>query len=175
MLAKQKRRSLDEIAAITSHIVNWEAFQQAKVISIYVSLPGEFPTRELIEAAWKAGKRVVIPHVDLSTKTMHMCLYSTDSTLKQDAYGLAIPALCNEVSQIDLAIVPCRAVAKDGTRLGTGGGFYDRFFAAHRVSIRLGLSMYPEIVENLPLEAHDVKMTHMCTSYGIISSSRIYI
>ena len=54
---------------------------------------------------------------------------STDD-LEPGAYGILEPkAYCQRVlpEEIDLCVVPCLCVGSGGTRLGYGGGYYDRY------------------------------------------------
>lgn len=153
------------------YIIDFQLFRDARNICIYKSIEGEIPTDRIIEEAWRSGKGVFIPHIDWEQKTMHMCKYTSESILKVERFGLVAPAICNPAEKVDLAIVPCRMVAKDGTRLGTGGGYYDRFFAQVSIPIRIGISRYPVVLDTLPTESHDVRMTHVGTVEGVVEVS----
>lgn len=164
--------SPEKVYVLIAHIVDSELFQNARNICIYKNIAGEIPTDQLIETSWKTGKNVYIPHIHWETKHMHMCKYTAQTTLKTEQYGLVAPTVCNKAETIDLIIVPCRMIAKDGTRLGTGGGYYDRFLAQTHVAVRIGVSLYPVIPETLPKESHDVKMTHVTTVEGVVEALR---
>ncbi len=63
-----------------------------------------------------------------------------------------------------VVLVPALAVDRRGVRLGRGGGFYDRSLSLCRPDARLiAVVRDDEIVEELPSEAHDVRMTHALT------------
>ena len=68
-------------------------------------------------------------------------------------------------------LVPALAVDRRGVRLGRGGGYYDRSLALCRPGTRLiAVVRDDEIVEELPSEAHDVRMTHALTPrQGVIA------
>lgn len=64
-----------------------------------------------------------------------------------------------ESEKIGAWIVPGLAFAKDGTRLGYGGGWYDRLMATARTDARkIGVGYRFQIVDALPAEPHDVRL-----------------
>ena len=80
------------------------------------------------------------------------------------------PAI-NNLSIIDVAIVPALAVDRAGNRLGQGGGSYDRAlselssFNVWSVAMIYG----PELVSaNLPYEPHDKKVSAAATPTIIV-------
>jgi 5-formyltetrahydrofolate cyclo-ligase len=65
-----------------------------------------------------------------------------------------------------LVITPCLAADRTGTRLGYGGGYYDRFLATHRKNVLTVACVasdlfFPENV--LPKESHDVSVDVVVT------------
>lgn len=66
-----------------------------------------------------------------------------------------------------LVVVPALAVAVDGTRLGRGGGSYDRALARVPGGVPLlALLDDEEVVESLPAEPHDRRVTGVVTPSG---------
>jgi len=60
---------------------------------------------------------------------------------------------------LEIVLVPGLAFTRDGGRLGRGGGFFDRFL--HRraaLAISVGVCFAFQILESLPLEAHDARL-----------------
>ena len=89
--------------------------------------------------------------------------------LKDGKYGIKAPEEGEEfeTSLHPLCIVPCLAATKSGTRLGYGGGFYDRFL--HKFD---GISMcvqYDEFVTDIvPQEKrYDKKFDVLVTESGV--------
>ena len=62
-----------------------------------------------------------------------------------------------EPGSIDLVLVPGLAFTVDGGRLGQGGGHYDRFLAECRAPA-IGVCFAEQLVDELPLRAHDVRL-----------------
>ena len=68
-------------------------------------------------------------------------------------------------------LVPALAVDRHGVRLGRGAGFYDRSLGFRDPAARLiAVVRDEELVDELPVEAHDIAMTHALTpGHGLVS------
>ncbi|MDD2516173.1 MAG: 5-formyltetrahydrofolate cyclo-ligase, partial [Candidatus Gracilibacteria bacterium] len=66
--------------------------------------------------------------------------------------------------KIDISVVPGLAFTKEGTRLGRGGGFYDRFFAKNKDGFKIGLCYDSQLIAKIDEENHDVKMDLVITN-----------
>lgn len=131
------------------------ACKRGLVIASYEALPTEPPTRGLNRALANAGARVVVPqHADGRvnlrdlrwwTVGAHQLVASSPAELQ--AAGLSV------------VITPAMAVGRDGTRLGKGKGYYDRFFAALPRTpdgpLRLALVWLDEVFDSVPTDEHD--------------------
>jgi len=92
-------------------------------------------------------------------------------TLVAGRFGLLEPAepwLPGSVlSEAAVVLVPALAVDRSGVRLGRGGGYYDRSLAQCTPGTRLvAVVRDTEFVDELPREAHDIRMTHALTPGG---------
>ena len=66
----------------------------------------------------------------------------------------------------DLIITPLLAFDAAGGRLGQGGGYYDRTFAALPDAHRIGFAYAGQELENLALEPHDIRLHGVLTETG---------
>jgi 5-formyltetrahydrofolate cyclo-ligase len=75
------------------------------------------------------------------------------------------------LGSVRTVLVPALAVDRRGARLGRGAGFYDRSLTFRHPAARLiAVVRDDELVDELPVEPHDVVMTHALTpGYGLIS------
>ena len=65
---------------------------------------------------------------------------------------------------IDFILVPGLAFTRDGTRLGQGGGHFDRFLPMlDDDCLRIGIAFREQIVDVLPVEPHDVTLDIVVT------------
>ena len=63
-----------------------------------------------------------------------------------------------------VVLVPALAVDRRGVRLGRGAGFYDRSLTLARPDTPLiAVVRDDELLDRLPAEPHDVRMTHALT------------
>ena len=59
----------------------------------------------------------------------------------------------------DVVVVPLVAFTSEGTRLGQGGGHYDRWLAENPLSTAIGLAWDCQLADALPAEDHDQPLT----------------
>jgi 5-formyltetrahydrofolate cyclo-ligase len=83
-------------------------------------------------------------------------------------HGIWEPApKCPELTatELDVILVPGLAFgSSDGSRLGRGGGFYDRFLATPGLRARrVGLACEWQVAERVPCESHDIRVQELVT------------
>ncbi len=119
--------------SITQQVLALPAWQKAKTVMAYVSMPEEPDTKDLIEDALAEGKTLLLPCC-VDRENM-VAVPVTDLTeLTAGRLGIPEPRPLPEGTEIpepELILVPCVAAAPNGLRLGHGAGYFDRFLAAH--------------------------------------------
>lgn len=69
---------------------------------------------------------------------------------------------------LSAALVPGLLFDRAGTRLGHGAGYFDELLSTLPPDRpRIGVALGSQIVDQLPVEPHDVPMTHLATESGI--------
>ncbi|MDF8264911.1 5-formyltetrahydrofolate cyclo-ligase [Luteipulveratus flavus] len=128
-------------------------------VAAYVSLATEPPTEALLEALAADGHRVVVP-VLLPDQDLDW------RPLEDEGARLGVTA----VGSADLVIVPALAIARDGLRLGQGGGSYDRALTRRRPDARVIACVYDdELAERVPADPHDQPVDAVVTpGHGVI-------
>ena len=127
-------------------------------VAAYVALPSEPPTDALVEALVGHGIQVLLP-VLLPDNDLDWRAVDHDgdhpARLVRDAIGRA-----------EVIITPALAVDRSGTRLGQGGGSYNRALARSAGTARvLALLHDGELVEGpLPREDHDARVHAVVTA-----------
>lgn len=112
------------------------------------------------------GVRILLP-IARTDRPMQWAPYRPGE-LVSAPFGLREPAppwLPPEaIAEAHILLVPALAVARDGTRLGRGAGFYDRALGlADPAARRIAVVRDDELLDALPVEPHDVPMTHALT------------
>jgi 5-formyltetrahydrofolate cyclo-ligase len=171
--AAEKSRAI--VASITAH----PAWARARVLALYSALPGE-PD---LEALWRPESGERIPERGGArrfcyprTEAAGMAFFEVQSPdeliaapwhprIREPTFD---PARLVPPEEIDLILVPGLAFTRDGQRLGRGGGYYDRYLASLPTAImKLGVCFQCQLVESLPLEAHDQRVHAVVTEDGI--------
>ena len=147
----------------------WDVFKEACIIHIFLSKADEPETSQIIELAWKSGKKIGVPCVLPDTlELLHSQLISFED-LRPGALGVLEPSLEQRTAltpeSFDLVIVPGVAFDRQGGRLGYGKGYYDRFLKMTR-AFRIGVCFSSQIVESVPMEDHDIHMQGLISEKG---------
>ena len=73
------------------------------------------------------------------------------------------------LSEIDTYLCPGLAFGRDGSRLGHGGGFYDRALIQRSPSAQvLGVCLQLQVLDSIPTDKHDIPIDHLITETGLI-------
>jgi 5-formyltetrahydrofolate cyclo-ligase len=157
-----------------------EGSEEPLRIAVYESLPNEPPTGQLIQALLSAGHEVIVPIVldDFSLEWTYAAEgtsgnLATVTRLPKDATAtedgrpwLGVDALTG----CDLIVTPGLTVDPHGTRLGQGGGCYDRALRFRDVAAPVVTLLYEgeQSETDLPLEPHDSTVDGYVTTSGRI-------
>ena len=130
-------------------------------IATFLSMPEEIDTAPLNRALWQAGYSLYLPYVRGMGEALAWLPYQEDTVLAPDAAGIPAPPLHEPLDALALDVIITPLVAWDarGTRLGMGGGFYDRTFARKIPRAKpwlLGIAYPCQAVATLPRRAWDV-------------------
>jgi len=142
-------------------------FQNTEVLFTYVSAKdNEVDTHGIIDHALASGKEVLIPVTTAQAGEMHWSRLYSRSDLVRVRFGLLEPAAGKEARVLPpedgLCLVPGIAFTATGTRLGYGGGYYDRFLALFR-GISIGLAFEIQMAPELPITALDQPVRYVLT------------
>ncbi len=128
----------------------------AGTVAAYVSTAGEPGTLPLRMALRERGSRVLLP-VLLPDGDLDWALDDGDLVpgLRPAIEEPAGPRLgTGAITEVDVVVCPATAVAADGTRLGRGGGSYDRVLR-RTGALTVALLHDDEVVGQLPRAPHD--------------------
>lgn len=131
-----------------------------KTVALYASCDDEPGTRGLIDALTARGVTVLLP---VLTREIAWGVFDGWDSTRPGWRGIPVPTgptLPPEaLAEAGLIVVPCLAVGRDGTRLGTGGGWYDRALLHRAPGARLvALARDAELLDSVPVLPHDVRV-----------------
>ncbi len=149
---------------LVERIESLPEFQKAKNILTYYPLDDEFDLTSLIIS--NENKNWFLPR-PIGKSIMLMFQVENMHELIDVRFGVKAPKSSNQTilpSEIDLFIVPALSFDKQGYRLGRGAGYYDRLLSiASKKSKSIGVIFEELLLDELPHEAHDVKLDKVLT------------
>lgn len=158
------------------HAAEWLRERGADCFLAYASFRSELDTRPLLEWGWRSGLAVLLPVCNTADRSLELYRVRSFDELKRGAYGVPEPDPAQaerwqDARSIGAVFVPGLAFAPDGSRLGYGGGYYDRFAGRMRASGGaarwMGLAFGVQIVPEVPVEPHDARLDGYITEDGV--------
>lgn len=146
-----------------------ERLARGDVVAVYAARDGELDLAPVTASCWRRGIAVALPV--LAGRAMFFSPYREGAPLRRSRYGIlepAPPAGRAEPPAVIPSVVLAPVVAFDaaGNRLGMGGGYYDRYFAANPDALRLGVAHACQLAPWLPTHAEDVPLAAVATEQG---------
>ncbi len=169
---RRLREHLDPVEAaegsriIQGHVLALDVFRDADAIFAYhAAKPNEVDTARIIAAAFAAHKPVCLPRVT-GPGAMDWRRVDTLAGLVPGRYGIPEPPpdapAAPTPTGATAVLVPGLAFTPQGGRLGMGGGYFDRFLA-NFPGVSIGLCHERQLIDTLPLEAHDAAVDWVVT------------
>lgn len=148
-------------------------FRRASQALFYISFKSEVDTTLMRALSRDLGVAVAAPRGIQDGKRMVFYGLDSDDELESGPYGILQPPQNSEkIADFEVptvVIVPGLVFDLRGNRLGWGSGFYDRFLAGDgRGLSSIGLAFECQIVDKIPLQAHDVPVDVVVTESRVI-------
>ena len=165
---KERERASKVICAklITDDLISVavDTFEGGGTVAVYLSTPDEIDLSDFIREMLDRGVKVVAPRWNGETYELARLKGLDGRHVRRGPMGIREPADAETVPPRDVGawIVPGLAFTRGGKRLGYGGGWYDRLMANAK-GFKIGVAHEFQIVENLPHELHDIRLTRIVT------------
>ena len=174
-IARRRRRALPAAEracmdrAICRHVEQLGAYRRARRVALFLAFDGEPSITRLVTAPSGRSKEFYAPV--LRGAAMRFQVLSGFEHLRNNSFGIREPQSGVSINprRLDIVLTPLVAYDHSGTRIGVGGGYYDRCFAFLRqrrhwlrpklVGIAYGLQQVAELTR----EPWDVPL------WGIVS------
>jgi len=178
ILQKRAELSTENIVNYSNIIENklykMDYYKNAKTIMSFISFGDEIITHEIIKNSIKNGKSVVVPITIPETKELKVSKILDFSELEIGYYNILTPKKdflrFIDFNTIDLVLVPGVVFARDGYRVGYGGGYYDRFLSKFKEKVNtIGLAFDLQIVEEVPKDSFDIPVDFIITEKETIN------
>lgn len=147
-------------------------WRDAGVVMVYGADETEPDLDAVIAAGTAAGKTVCVARVDWEGKRLLPCVVRGAGELVAGRHGVREPdggAEAVGIGSVGLVVAPGVGFDRAGSRLGRGGGFYDRFLADRSMgAVVVGACFGVQVVDRLPGEAHDRRVDGLVTDAGVV-------
>lgn len=140
-------------------------------VGLYRADAGEAPSAGYIKFFFERGHTIALPRVTTLDQPMEFRLHTDpygESDLESGVWDLRQPGPEAPVVVPEVLFMPLVGFTAKGDRLGQGGGFYDRFLAAHPQTVAIGMAWDVQEVDDLPTELHDMRLSAIVTPTRVL-------
>jgi 5-formyltetrahydrofolate cyclo-ligase len=171
--AERRRRSAavvaDAGAVVCAQLLGFPLYQAAVSVAVYVADENEVPTEPLIADALNTGRGVYLPRDGAAPAFVR---WHPGTPLRRARGGVQEPpgGVPADLEPPAIVLLPVVAWDHTGTRLGRGGGFYDRLLAGLDPRIvRVGLAYEFQVFPELPRDPWDISMHYVITERRVVA------
>ncbi len=166
-LAKQIKSCLDNIFFCNKNI---------KTASLYYPINNEIEPFAFVKHFEDRNIAMSMPVVDISKKSMLFRKWSVEDKLRIGSLGNLEPTYDKKIILPQIMIVPMLMFDRKLSRLGYGGGYYDKsinklrkHFQKEKIFfITIGLTYSKQEIEKIPYENHDMNLDYIVTEKEIL-------
>src|SRR5665213_2132583 len=138
------------------------------IVAAYWPIREELDVKPLLTRLMDSLQPVCLPVVIGDEQPLDMRLWEQGAPLYPSGFGTLAPSEMAPRVEPDVVIVPLLAFDATGTRLGYGGGYYDRPLARMKKRPRLvGFAFAGQELPAIPREPHDLPLDAVVTEIGI--------
>jgi len=173
--AHEKRAALlasvraEAAEAASAHFFEGIALAQGEVVAAYWRIRDEMDCQPILVRLMDSGQPVCLPVVIGDGEPLELRLWQEGAPLYPAGFGTLAPEELAPRVEPDVIIMPLLGFDDRGTRLGYGGGYYDRTLAKLAKKPRLvGLAFSAQKLDHIPRDGHDIPLDAVVTEAGVI-------
>jgi len=179
--ARRERCVLHGLWGATAGLRLAEAFLSAfpavlgQKVAGYWPIGDEIDTRPLLRQLQAAGAALALPVVRGPDQALIFRLWLPGMALEAGPHGTFHPPASADEVRPELVLLPLLAFDRQGTRLGYGGGYYDRTLDHLRASgslLAVGIAFAGQERPVLPKADHDQLLDWIVTEQGALEIGR---
>ena len=154
-------RSLPEFISAIGDDELRSKLKKAKRIALYRAFDGEVPVDGLAQSFMDKGIKCCFPRIENDEMVFIDCNSLNDSEFDVSVLGIKEPKKEGSIvapEDIDVVVLPALAYNEEGTRLGAGGGYYDRYIGrmGSKRPYLLGICYEFQICSDVPSNEQDI-------------------
>ncbi len=143
------------------------------VHALYLPMASEVDTLPLARRLAFDGYDLCLPVVETPDAPLVFRRWWPGAPLAPDRLGVPAPLPTAPSVTPELILTPLLAFDAFGGRLGQGGGYYDRTFAAFPGAVRVGVAFSGQGVDRVPMDAHDMPLHGVLTEVGYTAAQEV--
>lgn len=165
------RAAASELAC--ARLIGTPWFASARTVMLYAPMETELDISLVAKECRRTGRMVALPAVDWGGGTMTARRVDDwRRVLVVGKHGVQEPrgdTPIVEPEDLDLIVVPGLGFGRDRTRLGRGGGFYDRFLSGASIrAAKVGMGFSWQVLASVPTTDSDVTLDGVVTERDVI-------
>lgn len=169
-----KNTVLQKSRYVQKNLFNLQEYKTANTILFYISYNNEVHTHEMIQESINKGKTIAVPVIQNNNQTLTISKLSSWKNLTKGPYNILQPKKESiqklNINDLDLIIIPGVGFDLKGHRIGHGTGYYDKLLKNfhHTPPPFIGLAFELQILEEIPVEQHDIPVNKIVTEKRVI-------
>jgi 5-formyltetrahydrofolate cyclo-ligase len=159
-------------AEVERRLMGLPEVETAGTVLTFLSVGTEVETRGMVDRLREQGARVLVPVVE--DGTIEAVELLPGAPLATSSFGILTPAdgWVVEPAEIDMVVTPGLAFDRTGSRLGFGGGYFDRFLPRLRSDcLVVAVAFHEQVIDEVPGGALDVPVHAIVTDQEVIRTS----
>jgi 5-formyltetrahydrofolate cyclo-ligase len=160
---------------IASHVARTRWVHSARPIGVYASVGYEVDTRPLLQLARLRHCPIYLPRIADYRQHRMRFVPETSAPARRNRHGIPEPHSHRSIAARALSVVflPVLGFDAQGTRLGSGAGYYDRLFSFRRHRqhwhrpLLVGIAYRCQQLPYIPARAHDVPLDALVSEDGV--------
>ena len=177
-LAISAAQRMQTAEVIAQQLIKLPEWMPANYIAGYWASHGEVPLH-IVQMRVQSPKIWCLPILQ-TDKTLKFAPWRSGDPLVSNQYGIPEPDISPtsalDATAISIILLPLLAYTRTGTRLGMGGGYYDRSlaFRAEQASppLLIGVAYSSQEADLLPTEEWDVKLDMLINEREVLRFER---
>lgn len=156
---------------VCTHITSMDTFQKARKIALYVAINGEIDLSYLINTEQSNKKTFFFP-ITRRDHTLIFLPVTSKTSFVKNKMGILEPDLPSSLAvnsyELDIIFIPVVAFDECGSRIGMGGGYYDRTLANNTESFLIGVAYEAQKQPFINSESWDISLN------AVVTQNKIY-
>lgn len=173
-LTEQERIELS--AEICRGVAATDLWKKARRIMVYKWTRGEVKLDALEKIGSEQNKELIYPLCISDTEMVAVLPGSGNDAWKSGYFGILEPDAGKGTviapEDIDLVVCPCSSFDEECSRMGMGGGFYDRYLPECRSADFIAVAFEAQKSEEIPSDPHDIPVDYVVTEKKCYTNSR---